>query len=258
MAEQYNKAEIAIKNVGTATSESMDIAKANAKQAIQEYKNLAIALQRAETAATNLRPKDIPTIQSIEIQNLKKFEAQINNSKVPVKEMKKEIDELNKALSQPMTSREDVIQYLNQLDIAKAKFKALEEQYKNTETLKYYNRIKSAIQEVTKLTIARNKVTSSDETKELDRQLEKAKQRIRNNEKILKQKGLYNNELQRQINNEKRLSKNKINLSLENQRNKKNAQATKEQEQALKNYNRTIPVTPFCVISSKLRGFVLS
>ena len=231
-----------INKLKTATSENMAVLKANAEKAISEYGTLAKSLQRAEYFATSLRPKDIETIQSIETEKLKQFEAQISNSKVPVKELKSDLKQLNNELAKPLT-KEGLIEYLNNLDIAKAKFNALKEQYSNNEAKKYYDRLIESIKKVTKLEVERIKASPTDETKELDRQIKNLQQRIRDTEKQIEIKQLYNGELNKEVKLQDRIRENENKLANERNKNKKNSQAIKEQEQAVQKYNNSITQT---------------
>lgn len=231
-----------INKLKTATSENMAVLKANAEKAISEYDTLAKSLQNAEYIATSLRTKDIGTIQSIETEKLKQFEAQISNSKVPVKELKSDLKQLNDALAKPLT-KEGLIEYLNNLDIAKAKFNALKEQYSNNEAKKYYDRIIESVKKLTKLQVEKTKVSSTDETKELDRQIKNLQQRIRDTEKQIQKKQLYNSELQQEVRLQQKIRENEIAIANERNKNKNNSQAIKEQEQAVQKYNNSITQT---------------
>lgn len=146
LSELDNKYQVVIQNIErlkTANLSTMTSIENETKKAITEYERLAITLQNSEYMATSLRTKDIATIQSIANQDLKKFEEQIKNSRVPISELNTELTNLQNVIAQPL-NKEELMNYLNNFDIAKAKFQALSEQYRGIQqqeqTLQQYGK----------------------------------------------------------------------------------------------------------------------
>ena len=158
------------------------------------------AITGAKDQLKNIATKDVDTIQKVAIEDLKAFENQIKNSKVPIREMKEDLKQLNETLSKPL-NKEELTNYLNTFDVAKSKFKALMEQYKvsESEAKKYYDRIKENLREINKIQTQKLKVTSPEEIKLLDEQLKRLKSRLSYNEKQISKKKLENNEMQREV-----------------------------------------------------------
>jgi len=129
LAEQYIKVEQAIDAVKNADSTTLVVMKANAEKEISTLQNLERAFRNAENAAEELRTRDVSTIKTENIQKLAQFEAKIQGSKVPISEMKADLDELNAAIQNIGTNdTEGLTKFLNQFDIARAKFSALNQQ----------------------------------------------------------------------------------------------------------------------------------
>lgn len=129
LAEQYIKVEQAIDAVKNADSTTLVVMKANAEKEISTLQNLERAFRNAENAAEELRTRDVSTIKTENIQKLAQFEAKIQGSKVPISEMKADLDELNTAIQNIGTNdTEGLTKFLNQFDIARAKFSALNQQ----------------------------------------------------------------------------------------------------------------------------------
>lgn len=129
LAEQYIKVEQAIDAVKNADSTTLVVMKANAEKEISTLQNLERAFRNAENAAEELRTRDVSTIKTENIQKLAQFEAKIQGSKVPISEMKADLDELNTAIQNIGTNdTEGITKFLNQFDIARAKFSALNQQ----------------------------------------------------------------------------------------------------------------------------------
>ncbi len=129
LAEQYIKVEQAIDAVKNADSTTLVVMKANAEKEISTLQNLERAFRNAENAAEELRTRDVSTIKTENIQKLAQFEAKIQGSKVPISEMKADLDELNIAIQNIGTNdTEGLTKFLNQFDIARAKFSALNQQ----------------------------------------------------------------------------------------------------------------------------------
>lgn len=124
----YNNIVAAINKMGSASEatfaderNSVNTLISDLKIVIREYKN-------AETAATSMRSKDVGTVKAIKTNELDEFIAKIQNSKVPMKELKSEIASLKKSLSN-VTDTDSLTAYLNEFDIVSSKFKSLKEQF---------------------------------------------------------------------------------------------------------------------------------
>jgi hypothetical protein len=129
LAEQYIKVEQAIDAVKNADSTTLVVMKANAEKEISTLQDLERAFRNAENAAEELRTRDVSTIKTENIQKLAQFGAKIQGSKVPISEMKADLDELNAAIQNIGTNdTEGLTKFLNQFDIARAKFSALNQQ----------------------------------------------------------------------------------------------------------------------------------
>lgn len=129
LAEQYIKVEQAIDTVKNADSITFAVMKANAEKEISTLQDLERAFRNAENAAEELRTRDVSTIKTENIQKLAQFGAKIQGSKVPISEMKADLDELNAAIQNIGTNdTEGLTKFLNQFDIARAKFSALNQQ----------------------------------------------------------------------------------------------------------------------------------
>ena len=111
------------------------------------------------------------------------------------------------------------------------------------EAKKYYDRIIESVKKLKKLQVEKTKVSSTDETKELDRQIKNLQQRIRDTEKQIQKKQLYNSELQQEVKLQQKIRENEIALARERNKNKNNSQAIKEQEQSVQKYNNSITQT---------------
>lgn len=129
LVEQYNKVEQAIEAVRSADSSNLATMKANAEKEISALQNLERAYRNAENTAEQLRARDVTTIKTENIQKLAQFEAKIQGSKVPITEMRNDLNSLNMAINNIGTNdTEGLTKFLNQFDIAKAKFAALNQQ----------------------------------------------------------------------------------------------------------------------------------
>lgn len=129
LAEQYIKVEQAIDTVKNADSATFAVMKANAEKEISTLQDLESAFRNAENAAEELRTRDVSTIKTENIQKLAQFGAKIQGSKVPISEMKADLDELNAAIQNiGINDTEGLTKFLNQFDIARAKFSALNQQ----------------------------------------------------------------------------------------------------------------------------------
>lgn len=134
LENKYNDIITAIGKMGNASEttfaderNSINTLISDLKIVIREYKN-------AETAATSMRSKDIGTIKSVKTNELDEFIAKIQNSKVPIKEMRTEISNLKTSLSS-IHDTDSLTAYLNQFDIANSKFKSLKEQFAKSDSI---------------------------------------------------------------------------------------------------------------------------
>lgn len=118
----------AVRNADNLTSASMV---ANAERAISALDSLITKYQNEEYIATSLRTKDIPTAKAIQSNRFSEFKSKIQNSNVPLSEMQNDLDKLEETLNAAFDS-ESLTKFLNELDIAESKFKALKEQFKST------------------------------------------------------------------------------------------------------------------------------
>lgn len=134
LENKYNDIITAIGKMGNASEttfaderNSVNTLISDLKIVIREYKN-------AETAATSMRSKDVGTIKSVKTNELDEFIAKIQNSKVPIKEMRTEISNLKTSLSS-IHDTDSLTAYLNQFDIANSKFKSLKEQFAKSSSI---------------------------------------------------------------------------------------------------------------------------
>lgn len=130
LANQYKVVESAIEKLKTADQNTFASMKANAEAEITTLKNMVKQFQNAEYAATSLRTKDINTNKSIQTQELDKFISKISSSKPILDAMTGDISQL-KALLNNITDATSFTKYLNELDIAKAKFESLKALYQS-------------------------------------------------------------------------------------------------------------------------------
>ena len=115
-----------LKNADDTTMASM---KANAEKEIDSLKRMVREYQNAEYAATSLRTKDIGTIKTNQTNELNAFIAQINNAKIPLDTMTKDVEELKTALN-GIGDKDSLTKFLNQFDNAKTKFESVKATYK--------------------------------------------------------------------------------------------------------------------------------
>lgn len=130
LANQYKVVESAIEKLKTADQNTFASMKANAEAEITTLKNMVKQFQNAEYAATSLRAKDINTNKSIQTQGLDKFISKISSSKPILDAMTGDISRL-KVLLNNITDATSFTKYLNELDIAKAKFESLKALYQS-------------------------------------------------------------------------------------------------------------------------------
>lgn len=130
LENQYNDIITAIGKMGSASEATFTDERNSVNTLISDLKIVVREYKNAETAATSMRSKDIGTVKAIKTNELDEFIAKIQNSKVPMKEMKSEIASLKTSLSN-ITDTDSLTAYLNQFDIASSKFKSLKEQFAN-------------------------------------------------------------------------------------------------------------------------------
>lgn len=134
LENQYNDIITAIGKMGSASEATFTDARNSVNTLISDLKIVVREYKNAETAATSMRSKDVGTIKAIKTNELDEFIAKIQNSKVPMKEMKSEIASLKTSLSN-ITDTDSLTAYLNQFDIASSKFKSLKEQFSKGSTV---------------------------------------------------------------------------------------------------------------------------
>src|SRR5574344_446456 len=124
---QYKVVETAITNVGSASKSTFAQMEAEARTQISVLKDMEKQYRKAEKVATSLRTKDFSTVKDVQVQNLQAFKDKIEGSNVPIAQMKTELDSLDTALNGAFDAK-TLTDYLNQLDVAQAKFKQLNTQ----------------------------------------------------------------------------------------------------------------------------------
>ncbi len=123
--EQYSKALNTINELKNADSITMASMKANAEKEIDSLKRLVKQFQNAEYAATSLRDKGIDTTKQIELNNLNKLSSQISGSNIKdISGLLSEVERLKSMLNGSF-DKNVLTDYLNQVDILKSKFDAL-------------------------------------------------------------------------------------------------------------------------------------
>ena len=178
------------------------------KSEISSYELLIKSKQNSQYVATSLRTKDTTTINTSEVNNLRKFEAQIKNSSVSTNAMETDLKDLHTTLSTAFDA-DSLTSYLNKLDVAKSKFGALKEESKvkitGTDTTelqnqtKYYDKIQQELITIQKL--KKQLVNAgAEETTELNRQISNAQKRVTYDEQQIQKKQLYNQELAKEVN----------------------------------------------------------
>lgn len=195
------------------------------KAEIASYEQLIKSKQNAQYVATSLRTKDVSTINSEEVNNLRKFEAQIQNSRVGTNAMESDLKDLHTTLATAF-DKDSLTGYLNQLSVAKSKFSALKEEAKiktvddssNLQNqVKYYDRIKQELSNIQKL---KKQLTNAgaEESVEINRQITNSQKRISYDEKQIEKKKLYNQELFKEVNELKLVyeAQNKISSAKQN------------------------------------------
>lgn len=134
LENQYNDIITAIGKMGSASETTFTDERNSVNTLISDLKIVVREYKNAETAATSMRSKDVGTVKAIKTNELDEFIAKIQNSKVPMKEMKSEIASLKTSLSN-ITDTDSLTAYLNQFDIVSSKFKSLKEQFSKGSTV---------------------------------------------------------------------------------------------------------------------------
>lgn len=134
LENKYNDIITAIGKMGNASEVAFTDERNSVNTLISDLKIVVKEYKNAETAATSMRSKDVGTIKSVKTNELDEFIAKIQNSKVPIKEMRSEIANLKTSLSN-IHDTDTLTAYLNQFDIANSKFKSLKEQFAKSESL---------------------------------------------------------------------------------------------------------------------------
>lgn len=177
------------------------------KAEIASYEQLIKSKQNSQYVATSLRTKDVSTINAEEVNNLKKFEAQIQNSRVGTNAMESDLKDLHTTLSTAF-NKESLTAYLNQLSVVKSKFSALKEEAKIKITddssnlqnqTKYYDKIKQELITIQKLK-KQLANAGTEESVEINRQINNAQKSISYAERQIEKKKLYNQELFKEVN----------------------------------------------------------
>lgn len=130
LARQAEKAQIAIDKIHQADSRTSASIEATANAEIAKLQDLVRQYQNAEYAAESLRTKDVNTVKNIQTQELDKFINKINGSKVSLDTMTTDVNELRTALAN-VGDKDSLTKFLNQFDIAKAKFESLKTLYQS-------------------------------------------------------------------------------------------------------------------------------
>lgn len=134
LENKYNDIVAAISKMGSASEATFADERNSVNTLISDLKIVVKEYKNAETAATSMRSKDVGTIKSVKTNELDEFIAKIQNSKVPMKEMRSEIADLKTSLS-GIHDTDSLTAYLNQFDIANSKFKSLKEQFAKSDSI---------------------------------------------------------------------------------------------------------------------------
>lgn len=124
LQSQYKIVEQAISNVGSASKSNFAQMEADARTQISVLNDMVRQYRNAENVATSLRTKDFTTVKGEQTYNLQAFKDKIKGSNVPIEKMQEELKLLDTALDNAFDSA-SLTSYLNQMDIANAKFKQL-------------------------------------------------------------------------------------------------------------------------------------
>lgn len=124
---QYKVVETAITNVGSASKSTFAQMEAEARTQISVLKDMGKQYRNAENVATSLRTKDFSTVKDVQVQKLQEFKDRIAGSNVSITQMQTDLNNLDTALNGAFDAK-TLTDYLNQLDVAQAKFKQLNTQ----------------------------------------------------------------------------------------------------------------------------------
>ena len=124
LKSKYDNIVNSIIEMTKTSGENTAVLKANIDAEIADLERLSESYRNAEYAATSLRTKDITTVKVEENNNINAFVSNIVKSKVPLSEMRTDIDKLRESLNN-VTDKNSLIDYLNQFSVATSKFKAL-------------------------------------------------------------------------------------------------------------------------------------
>lgn len=128
---KYDSISATISKIPSASAEMVARLKADTESQIAELERLVRQYQNVEYAATSLRTKDIGTIKADQTNEIEKFTQKIINSRVPITELSSDIETLKNSLNN-VTDKNTLVEFLNQFDILKSKFSALNEQARTT------------------------------------------------------------------------------------------------------------------------------
>lgn len=121
---QYNVAIEAVEKLKVSSKDTFDSMKNNADAEIQKLKDMTVQIRNAEYASSSLRGKDITTVKIDESNKLKQFIAEVEGSKVPIKQMQATIDNLEVSLSSIGGDKTKLVAYQNEFSNAESAFKA--------------------------------------------------------------------------------------------------------------------------------------
>ena len=128
---KYDSISATISKIPSASAEMVARLKADTESQIAELERLVRQYQNVEYAATSLRTKDIGTIKVAQANEIEEFTQKIIKSRVPISEMTSDITALKTSLNN-VTDKNTLVEFLNQFDILKSKFSALNEQARTT------------------------------------------------------------------------------------------------------------------------------
>ena len=127
LQSQYQIIEQAIANVGNASKSTYAQMEADARTQISVLQDMVKQYRNAENVATSLRTKDFSTVKDVQVQKLQEFKNKISGSNVSIAQMQSDLNNLDTALNGAFDAK-TLTDYLNQLDVAQAKFQQLNTQ----------------------------------------------------------------------------------------------------------------------------------
>lgn len=117
-----------IANMFDKITESSGIARdkliSDAEAAIKKYDLMARQAQNEQYAATSLRTRPVSTVKEIEINNLDKIKSKAAETHIPVSLLADDFKRLTSELGK-VNNKDDLVNYLNDLDMVKSKIEAL-------------------------------------------------------------------------------------------------------------------------------------